>query len=199
MTAQAGDTASLKSQLRREYRRRRAEIPEKQRVDAARHAARELSLTPLFRRTRHLALYLGYGSEIDTRPLIELSLAQGKCVYVPKIVGEGSMQFVAIDAQTRMRRNRHGIDEPLGRTLQRNAHAMDLILLPLTAFDAAGRRLGTGGGCYDRALDFHRPQRRPAFVGYAYALQEAPALPAEPWDIPLDAVVTEHGFRHFRN
>lgn len=199
MTAQVGDTASLKSQLRREYRRRRVEIPEKQRREAALRAARQLSLTALFRRTQHLALYLAYGSELETSPLIELSLAQGKCVYVPKIVGEGGMQFVAIGAQTRMRPNRYGIDEPLGRTMQRNAHAMDLILLPLTAFDAEGRRLGTGGGYYDRALAFHRPQQRPAFVGYAYGLQEAPALPTEPWDIQLNAVVTEHGYRTFRN
>ena len=199
MTAQAGDTALLKSQLRREYRRRRIDIPPKQKLRAVESAAKQLSLTPLFRRAQHLALYLAYGSEIDTAPLLELCFAQGKSVYVPRIVGEGQMQFVAIDADTRMRRNRHGIEEPIGRIVQRNAHAMDLVLLPLTAFDAQGRRLGTGGGYYDRALAFHRPQPRPAFVGYAFAAQEAPALPAESWDIHLDAVVTEHGFRTFRN
>ena len=73
-----------------------------------------------------------------------------------------------------------------------------VVLLPLLGFDAAGRRLGNGGGYYDRALAGVRPGGRPLLLGYAYAAQELTEVPAEPWDVRLDAVVTERGLRRLR-
>ena len=67
----------------------------------------------------------------------------------------------------------------------------------LVAFDAAGNRLGMGAGYYDRALrrrlERSTPWRRPRLIGVAYACQQVPAIPASPWDVPLDLVVTERG------
>ncbi len=71
------------------------------------------------------------------------------------------------------------------------------MVLPVLGFDAQGRRLGNGGGYYDRALAAPRAARRPLLLGYAYAVQEVPEIPAEPWDVKLDAVVTERGLRRF--
>src|SRR5690606_40461575 len=65
--------------------------------------------------------------------------------------------------------------------------------LPLVAFDARGNRLGMGGGFYDRT--FARAPRartlRPRLVGLAHHFQQVASLPAEPWDIPLDAIATD--------
>ncbi|MGH8446644.1 MAG: 5-formyltetrahydrofolate cyclo-ligase, partial [Solimonas sp.] len=69
---------------------------------------------------------------------------------------------------------------------------LDAILLPLLGFDAHGNRLGTGGGYYDRWLARPRVAQRPRYLGYAYALQQIERVPREPWDVRLDAVITEN-------
>jgi 5-formyltetrahydrofolate cyclo-ligase len=72
---------------------------------------------------------------------------------------------------------------------------LELVLVPLLGFDRRGRRLGYGGGYYDRSFAFlkagARP-REPLLVGVAYAFQEVPQLRAEPWDVTLDFIATEH-------
>jgi len=93
--------------------------------------------------------------------------------------------------------NRFGILEPsLPRRALLPARAIDLLLMPLVAFDVGGNRLGMGGGYFDRTLAFRRRARlwrRPRLVGVGYAFQQVTALPTAPWDVPLDAVVTERG------
>ena len=66
--------------------------------------------------------------------------------------------------------------------------------MPLVGFDEEGGRLGMGGGFYDRSFAFTRirPRLRPTLIGLAHELQKVQKLPVEPWDIPLDAVVTDH-------
>jgi 5-formyltetrahydrofolate cyclo-ligase len=66
-----------------------------------------------------------------------------------------------------------------------------VLIVPLVAFDRTGLRLGYGGGYYDRTLALLRARGPVHAVGFAYAAQEAPALPSEATDLPLDAVVTE--------
>ena len=67
----------------------------------------------------------------------------------------------------------------------------DVILMPLLAFDAAGNRLGQGGGHYDRALAALPGAIR---IGVAWSVQQIDAVPADSWDIPMHAVVTEKGW-----
>jgi 5-formyltetrahydrofolate cyclo-ligase len=71
----------------------------------------------------------------------------------------------------------------------------DIILMPLLGFDAAGTRLGYGGGYYDRTLA--ALHKRPKLIGLAFAVQELPLIPRESHDVPLDAVITESGLRQF--
>ena len=71
---------------------------------------------------------------------------------------------------------------------------MDVILLPLLAFDRQGHRLGTGGGWYDASLAFLRTVPRPAaplLIGIGYAFQEVESIVTEPWDVDLDYVATD--------
>ncbi len=78
---------------------------------------------------------------------------------------------------------------------------LDALILPLLAFDTQGQRLGMGGGFYDRslaALRHRRRWRRPRLLGVAHGFQEVSELPREPWDVPLDGIVTEQGYRSFR-
>jgi 5-formyltetrahydrofolate cyclo-ligase len=78
-----------------------------------------------------------------------------------------------------------------------SAARLDLVFAPLIAFDERGARLGTGAGFYDRALRrlrAGRRWRRPRIVGVAYSFQRTSGLEPAPWDVPLDAVLTEQGY-----
>ena len=97
---------------------------------------------------------------------------------------------------TALARNRFGILEPASRRRDRARKpcAIDVVLAPLVAFDSEGNRLGMGGGFYDRTLarlGHLRHWRTPRLVGVAYDFQKVDALPAQDWDVPLDAVVSE--------
>lgn len=195
MTAQAGDTLYSKACLRREFRRGRARLSRAQRERAAQQAARRVARSKPFQRARKLALYLQVGSELSTEPLLALCLRERKDVYVPRIGRNGRMCFVRWDPRCGWRHNRHGIREPR-RGASLPLTRLDLVILPLVAFDAFGTRLGAGGGYYDRALAAARGSR-PFRMGYAYALQQAAQLPREPWDQPLHAVVTDRAYHLF--
>jgi 5-formyltetrahydrofolate cyclo-ligase len=91
--------------------------------------------------------------------------------------------------------NRYGIPEPeLPEAALIEPDAMDVVLVPLLAFDRHGMRLGTGGGYYDRSFAFLQQRERPTrplLIGIGYAFQEVEMLVAEAWDVRLDFVATE--------
>ena len=195
MTAQAGDTFLLKRTQRRDLRRLRALIPGHERryaaKRAAQHALRWLQLRP----SRTVAVYLSAGSELETHPLIACLQRAGHRVCVPVVLANAGMRFVELAPSARLRRNRLGIREPDAASAQVPYAQLDAILLPLVGFDHDGRRLGAGGGYYDRYLARPRAGMRPLRIGYAFAVQGVERLPDDPWDIRLDAIITERGIR----
>lgn len=71
-------------------------------------------------------------------------------------------------------------------------------MVPLSAFDAAGHRIGYGAGHYDRAISRLRAKGlSPRLIGIAFDCQEVEAVPAQAHDVALDAILTETGFRVF--
>ena len=117
------------------------------------------------------------------------------------------MAFAPYNKNTRLRKNSFGILEPVYQKKHlKSARQLDLVLAPLVAFDPMGHRMGMGGGYYDRALNHLRRQgqnsrsirkHHPLFVGIAHEIQQVDVLQAQPWDIPLHAIVTEKGLRYF--
>lgn len=191
MTAQAGDTYTHKQALRRELRARRLRVSGDRR--AARQAARHALTLLRALRVRRIGVYLDYGSELPTGALIDALRRAGVRVAVPRILGPGTMRFEWLRHDAALRRNRYGIAEPARHGTRARRAELDAIILPLLGFDARGTRLGTGGGYYDRWLARPRSAQRPRYLGYAYAIQQVDLLPREPWDVPLDAVITEQG------
>ncbi len=106
------------------------------------------------------------------------------------------MSFRAWDPGEPTVPNRFGIEEPPadGRG-DLAASALDVVVLPCTAVDRCGRRLGFGAGYYDRALADAGDGRGPLVVCVAFDVQVVGELPVRPWDVPADVVVTETGVR----
>lgn len=151
---------------------------------------------PAFRRARRIGLYLAHGGEIDPAPLRRRAQRLGKRCFLPVLhpLGHNRLYFVAWREGEPLARNRFGIPEPLLRQ-PIPAWSLDLILVPLVAFDAIGNRLGQGAGFYDRTLAFRRRGRRhPRLIGLAHTFQQVPKLAAAPWDVPLDGIATDRRF-----
>ncbi|MGZ8599997.1 MAG: 5-formyltetrahydrofolate cyclo-ligase [Actinomycetota bacterium] len=140
-------------------------------------------------------VFWSFGSEPDTAPLIEALHARGVRVALPRIV-DGDMQphsYVPGDAVTE---TSFGAKEPAaGETL--DPSAIDVVVTPAVAFDRSGRRVGYGGGFYDRFFPRTRPETLRLGVGFDVQLIEGD-LPGGHFDLGLDGIVTESGVVRFR-
>ncbi|WP_152219345.1 5-formyltetrahydrofolate cyclo-ligase [Pseudomonas sp. SCB32] len=186
--------------LRRQLRQaRRALTPLQQRL-AAQALYRQLAQHPLFRRARHIALYLPADGEIDPRPLMKAAQKRGKATYLPVLSHwpKTHMTFQRVGIGERWTRNRFGIAEPVpNRGQQRPAWALDLLLLPLVGFDPLGGRLGMGKGFYDRTLAYlglRKNWQSPTLLGLAHECQKVDRLELASWDVPLMGTVTDGGW-----
>jgi 5-formyltetrahydrofolate cyclo-ligase len=124
--------------------------------------------------------------EIDLRPLLTALHARGHTVLLPETPPRGNpLIFRHWHPGAEMRRERFGTYCPVGEVA-----APDVMFIPLVAFDRTGRRLGYGGGYYDRTLA-ELPAARA--IGCAFAAQELDAVPTGEYDARLDAIATELG------
>lgn len=185
--------------LRRLLRRRRRELTASDRLAAEHALLKKLRRLPELLRARKVALYLPNDGEIDATRLCQWLTRRGAQVYLPVLrpFAANSLWFVRYDRQTPLVSNRFGIAEPdtrLGAHQSRRlpAWALDVVLMPLVGFDGDGARIGMGGGFYDRSFAFtRRPGPRPLLIGLAHHCQKVPTLPVQPWDVPLDAIVSD--------
>jgi 5-formyltetrahydrofolate cyclo-ligase len=184
-------------QLRRMLRKARRALTPSQQRQAARGLYKQLAQQPLFRRARHISLYLPTDGEIDPRVLLRAAQRRGKATYLPVLSAwpRTKMVFQRIRPGEKLIPNRFRILEPrhnLAR--QRKVWALDLILLPLVGFDDVGGRLGMGGGFYDRSLAYlarRKSWRKPTLLGLAHECQKVERLAQASWDVPLQGTVTD--------
>ncbi|MGY2272996.1 MULTISPECIES: 5-formyltetrahydrofolate cyclo-ligase [Pseudomonas] len=184
-------------QLRRMLRKaRRALTPSEQRK-AAQGLYRQLAQHPLFRRAKHISLYLPTDGEIDPRLLLRAAQRRGKATYLPVLSAwpRTKMVFQRVRPGEKLLPNRFRILEPrVNISRQRKVWALDLVLLPLVGFDDAGGRLGMGGGFYDRSLAYlarRQSWRKPTLLGLAHECQKVDRLIQASWDVPLAGTVTD--------
>ncbi|AZE51872.1 5-formyltetrahydrofolate cyclo-ligase [Pseudomonas chlororaphis] len=184
-------------QLRRILRKARRALTASEQRQASRGLYRQLAQHPLFRRARHIALYLPMDGEIDPRPLLLAAQRRGKATYLPVLSAwpQTKMVFQRVRPGEKLRPNRFRIPEPrISLARQRKVWALDLVLLPLVGFDEAGGRLGMGGGFYDRSLAYlarRKSWRRPTLLGLAHECQKVAKLDQASWDVPLQGTVTD--------
>jgi 5-formyltetrahydrofolate cyclo-ligase len=194
-----------RNDIRQKIRQQRREFSVEQQQQAASLLTTHLATSPIFQNSQHIAFYLPNEGEMDITPLIPLAWTQHKHCYLPVLGLRNSrkMWFAPYEAETQLINNRFGIPEPQHKHSDRlfKAQSLDLILMPLVAFDRRGNRLGMGGGFYDRTLQFllHRSSwKKPRLIGTAYAFQEVPQLENKAWDVPLQGIATEDGLQLFK-
>ena len=161
------------------------------RLRASREIVARVQALPSFEAARVVLVTLPFGSEWDTRELASSALASGKTLVVPRVNGATRMlELHAIsdmDAQIAM--GYRNIPEPLPDMPRVDAMAIDWVLVPGVAFSQDGRRLGYGGGYYDRLMSTMAPST--ARVAGAFDIQIVSRIPAAAHDLCVDLIVTE--------
>jgi 5-formyltetrahydrofolate cyclo-ligase len=183
-----------RQQLRRDMRQQRRALTSHQQQQASERFARAFASRWRLRGARHIGLFLAADGELDPLPGLLGLDGPARMLYLPVLPksADSVLQFVHWRPGEPLTPNRYGIGEP---TLQQRALTplwrLDLLLMPLVAFDNAGNRLGMGGGFYDRALaTLQTRPRRPRLIGVAHDFQRVDLLPAAAWDYPLDEVIS---------
>ena len=137
-----------------------------------------------------LGVYWPFRAEFDPRPLIDWAVAAGRCVALPVVVDrQGPLEYRTWRPGEALVDGVWKIPVPEKRDIVTPA----IVLAPLVGFDAAGYRLGYGGGYFDRTLAALSP--RALAIGIGFAVQELATIHPQPFDVPMDLIVTETGTR----
>ena len=179
-----------KQALRAEARRRLRALAPAARAAAEAEIARRVWTVPPVAAARTLLLFADLPEEVHTDTIAAEARARGLTVVYPLTrVDDRTMTLHRVDSPAELRTGNYGIREPAPGLPAIDPAQVDAALVPGLSWDRAGNRLGRGAGYYDRM--FARPDWRGFRCGIFFAAQEAGEVPREPWDLPLDAVVTE--------
>ena len=179
-------------QLRKAIRLQRQALTKQQLDIAERKISIQFNKLLPFHKSIQVASYLPYGGEISPAH-IEKRLIHAN-FYLPHITHFHFGKMAFYSSKNRLLKNRYGIHEPQATGNPTQLSTLDLIFVPLVAFDRDGNRLGMGAGFYDRALAFKnniKNQNRPLLVGLAHHFQEVKSLTPQSWDVALDVILTD--------
>ena len=182
-------------------REKRRSLSDSQQVKAAEGLLKQLRAIPTFADAKTVGMYLVNDGEIDPAPTMNWCWDQQISTYVPVIQKpEKFLKFAQVTAATEFTINSYGISEPAVKIDELvDVRHLDVVLIPLVAFDSRGSRIGMGGGFYDRTLQsvYEKEGPVPDLIGVAHDIQQVDAVEAEPWDIPLTRVVTDRVVHDF--
>jgi 5-formyltetrahydrofolate cyclo-ligase len=145
-----------------------------------------------FKDANNIGCYLSTEYEVSTDTIISSAHKTNKNLYVPKIKQGHAMDFVKMTLNSNMVKNRYGIHEPLYEDII-DANKLDIVLVPIVAFDEKKNRIGMGGGFYDRKFKYIKNTKKkyPLLIGVAFECQKVKKIKPENWDVKLSAIVTE--------
>lgn len=155
------------------------------------HGARliaHLEAHPRWRTAGSVAGYMAVRGELPVLDALLAARARGAAIALP-LVSAGTLSFHRWSGEP-LTTSAFGIPEPDPALSRVDPTMLDVILVPGVAFTRAGARLGQGGGYYDRVL----AGPRGFTIGVAWSFQVVDAVPTDPWDQPVDALVTEAGW-----
>jgi 5-formyltetrahydrofolate cyclo-ligase len=192
------ESSMCKEDVRVHVRARRRGLDPAQRDALDQRIRKHLAAGVRERSVTSIAAFLAIDGEPDLEPALNTLVAERIELALPVLIGaeKRTLELHRWHRNSVMQPNDFGIREPRDGAPCR-LPSVEIVFMPLVAYDRTGTRLGMGGGFYDRMLGQSGNARRPLRVGVAYALQEEPSLPRDSWDIPLDAIVNENGWFSF--
>ncbi len=181
--------------LRRNIRTKRKQLSTDEVATTSSIIAKKIIRHPTFIQSKHIAYYVPDENEVDTSFIAQEAQRLKKSLYLPIFSEKNKLAFYLIDSNTQFEKNKLGILEPIVLNQSPASPAeLDLMLIPLVAFDQYCNRLGRGAGCYDRTLEFTKQLsqgQRPTLMGLAYEFQKVDEIIPKEWDIKMDAIITE--------
>lgn len=182
--------------IRQKILKQRRTIEKEFQKKANSHILFHIQNSSLFKNSKHIAFYMSVNNEPHLESLLAAALKMKKHCYLPVLhpLKKNRLWFVPYHADDALTENRFGIPEPKVDKyhLRRSPRALDLVLVPLVAFDENCHRIGMGSGFYDRTFEFKKNlHTKPFLMGVAYEMQKVPNTFPHDWDIQLDEVVTE--------
>ena len=197
-----GDEGVRKEDYRKLALERRNRLTQEEHIDKNRKIIVELMATENWNKAERVLIYCSYLTEVSTKEVITVALRARKKVYCPKITDEKNkqMEFYRIYSQRDLKPGFKGIPEPVTQEQYITDDFADsekgatLVILPGTAFDHKGNRIGYNGGYYDRYL-MRIPYASKVAVAFSCQIF-GETLPVEPYDVKADMIITEdHIFR----
>ena len=173
-----------KAALRKQIREKKRAMTEGEILEASARLGQLFAASKAYRQAKSIYGYLPYNQEVRTVPMLEQALRDGKRVAVPKCYGD-EMRFIWMEDLSKVEKGYAGIPEPVEDGPVADDETA-LVLMPGLAFDPEGRRIGYGGGFYDRFLA--KEPDHPT-LALCYAFQMLPKLETEEFDIPVDCVL----------
>ncbi len=184
-----------KKELRKRIKQQLRDTPHDAIADWSQRITERLCGLTEYRDAKAIMVYASLPGEFLTDALIEHAIGAGKVVCGPKIDWDDREMFAAkVDSRDDFIVDAHGVEEP--RTDQVfPAEKLDLVLVPGLAFDGEGRRLGRGGGFYDKFLS--RLESGACRAAATFDLQIVPSIPVTAHDQPVQMLVTQTQVRRF--
>ena len=187
---QSGDLKKAKRQVRRKVLALRDAMSADDRQRAGASIVDRFLGLPEIVGARTVMAFWSFGSEVDTRPLLDALAARGTTIVLPRIE-DGQLEPRTWAPGEPLEEAWFGASEPVaGREV--DPGTIDVVAVPGVAFDRFGGRVGYGGGFYDRFLLRTRADAVRAAIGFACQLVEA-RVPAASFDLRIDVLVTETG------
>lgn len=193
---QENKSMPYKPALRRQMREQRRNLDSSSITKAAEQVAAKIITLPQFLDSQYLAAYIAQEGELDPTPILHIAAQLNKKIFLPTThsIQEKSLQFYSYQLGDTLQINQFGILEPL--TNERTPieiSTLNIVLIPLVAFDENCNRIGRGAGYYDKTfiLTKERSTKKPLLIGLAYEFQKTTLISPAAWDVPMDLIITE--------
>ncbi|MBP1950897.1 5-formyltetrahydrofolate cyclo-ligase [Virgibacillus litoralis] len=181
-----------KSELRKNAISMLKSLSEAERKNIEEKLTQNIVNSDFWKQSAVVGITISNGFEWNTKPIIEIAWQEGKSICVPKCQPkERKLEFYKINTYDQLEVVYYNLLEPIPEKTEKiDKRVIELLIVPGLLFDDNGFRIGFGGGYYDRFLsDFSNKK-----VSIASNKQIVGELPSEPFDIPVDKIITESGF-----
>ncbi len=185
----------MKKEIRKKILELKNALSPKEIQDKSNTIFNKLNKIDFYNKANNVMIYVSFGSEVMTKPIIDDSLNKGKRVFIPVTVPKTKQLIISElkDFEKDLQVGHFGVMEPKEEALRPvDPDIIDLVVVPGVAFDKNGYRIGYGGGYYDRFLP--RLSERTPKISLAFEMQLIDRVPKDEYDIPVEYILTEKQF-----